>query len=1180
MRVFVRIFIGAAMALAFAIAPATVLAQSERGTISGTVRDTSGAVVPGARVTVTNMATNSVVSLASLESGDFTAPNLGVGQYAVRVEKEGFRPAVVSNITVNAATNVRTDVTLEIGTSQQVVEVQADAVQLSTESAKASVTVTNRLVDELPLVVGGAMRSPFDLAQLTPESKNVGGDNGFILGGGQAASYTATLDGVSANTTRALTVSWVATNAPSLEAITEFTVDTNGFKAEYGHSGGGVMTFVSKSGTNDLHGSAYEFLRNNDFDANWFFSNSRGIPRPIYKQHDFGASGGGPVLIPKLYNGKNKTFFFAAFEGFRNRTGANASAFNVPTPEMYTGDFSKWVNAAGAVIPIYDPTSQKTDASGAVTRTPFANNQVPQSLFDPLSVKAVNVYQQTSGVLKPNNNAAPGTLAYVSSNYLVTKGTTVSPYTKFSIKGDHVFSEKNRLAGYYGYNRQSWVAGPEGDPNLPGFYTTFNDLQQASDVFRMSWDHTFRPTLFNHFYAGGNNWRQDHKPPAEYAGNWKDKFCLPNVPDCNYNMVNLSFSNFSSWGGPADNGSENTIYSFNNDLSWIKGKHQFKFGGMYQRSHYNGFGRQCVSGCADFNFGGTGRAGDTNFSTAGGNGFASFLLGWANYGSLDTPRFIGQQWPYFAGYAQDDWRISPKLVLNLGLRWETTLPPVEAQDRWSDFSPTTPNPGAGGILGALIYAGSGTGRQGSRTLADSYFKGFGPHVGFAYNPNAKTVIRGSYALSYSAITTTSGSTHQKGFTLTTGFSNSSNNIQPTFLFKNGLPPWTAPPFIDPSFSNLQGIPWWQGHEATRPPEIHNFSLSIQRQITSTFLVEGGYSGVLGTHLVSGLLQYDQINPSYLNTLGISLLTQAFDSAAAVAAGIRAPYPNFKSDWGSRATVNRALRPYPQYDGIDTSAGGGDHSGHSTYHAGMLRVEKRYGHGLTFQSSYVFSKLLTDSDSYWFGSAAMDFFNRGLEKSIGNYDVTHNFKLGLVYELPFGKGKPMLSRGPAVAVLGNWRLGVTNYYSSGLPIGVGTTFSLPIFNGGTKPYVTSYDGWRAATKGGSFDPQVDNFFVPYGAGPFPLQGTGTSLNGMGNQTRYNPKVRQFPNYNENLSIAKSFPIKEQIRLDFRAEFFNAFNRVRFGTGSATLQSQTFGRLTSNSDIMNNPRQMQFALKLYF
>jgi hypothetical protein len=293
-----------------------------------------------------------------------------------------------------------------------------------------------------------------------------------------------------------------------------------------------------------------------------------------------------------------------------------------------------------------------------------------------------------------------------------------------------------------------------------------------------------------------------------------------------------------------------------------------------------------------------------------------------------------------------------------------------------------------------------------------------------------------------------------------------------------------------------------------------------------------------------------------------------NSAAAIAAGVPKPYASFNG------SVAQALRPFPQYTGIDTASGGGDHSGHSTYHAGLIRLEKRYSGGLQLQTSYVFSKLLTDADNYWPGNAAMDHYNRRLEKSIGQFDVTHNFKFGAVYELPFGRGKQLLSSGIGSAVLGNWRLSAVTYYSSGLPVGIGTSIGFPIFNGGNRPTVSTYDGWQGAQARGRFDPQTDFFFQPasfFGAQP---------TDRLGNVTRYNPKLRQFPNLNENVSVSKTFPIRESLRLDFRVEAFNVFNRVRFGTGPTTLQSNNFGRLTSNGDIFNDPRRLQFALKLYF
>jgi hypothetical protein len=1180
---------------------AFLLAQSERGTISGTVRDTSGAVVPGAKIVVTNTATGVATTLASNEVGEFTVANVQVGTYNVEVSNQGFRPAEIKGLTVNAATNVRADFNLEIGQSQQVVEVQASAVQLQTEDAKTSVTISEKLVNDLPLVVGGAVRSPFDLAVLTPEAKNLGGDAGFSLGGGQAAAYGTTLDGISANTSRALQKSWVSTNAPSVEALTEFTVDTNGFKAEYSHANGGVMTFVTKSGTNRYHGSAYEFLRNNDFDANDWFSNKLGKPRQIYKQNDFGFTVGGPVWIPKIYNGRNKTFFFFSLEGFRNRNGATNATATVPTAEMYNGDFSKWVDSKGNLIPIYNPLTQVTNADGSVTRQQFANNMIPKNLFNPASVKALAVFQ-ASGVLAPNApTAIPGTAGYVNNNYVIANGSQVQPADKRSIKGDHVFNEKHRISGYYGFDREAVTPGPEGPAALPGLYANYNDTHQASDVIRFSWDWAFSPTKLNHFYAGGNNWRQNHDSPQEYIGSWKDKFCLGNVPDCNQNLVNLfaggTGNTYSQWAGNANNGSENTVYGYNDDFTWIRGAHSIKFGGMLQINHYNGFGRQCISGCVGFSYLETGKAGVSD-PTQGGNAFASFLLGYADSGSIDTIRFIGQQFPYVGGFVQDDWRVSQKLVINYGLRFDTNLPPTGLEDRWADFSPTTPNPAAGGRPGAVLFAGTGEGRVGTRTLADPWFGGWGPRVGMAYSWNDKTVIRASYARSFGELMAVTGSAHTMGFTLTQSFNSSNSGLKPAFLLDQGMPPYTVPPFINPSVSNGANVSWWQGRETTRLPENNNFNFSIQRQLSSSMILETSYNAVMGSHLQTQLLDYNQLDPRYLTAFGTiaqstAVLNSQIGSATANAAGIGEPFPGFNALWtNGRNTVKQALRPFPQYNVIQTFEGQGDHSGHSTYHAGIVRLEKRYSKGLTFQTSYVFSKLLTDADSYWGNNTtgtgngcclAADHYNRRLEKSIGQFDVTHNFKIGFADDLPFGTGKAYLTHGPAAWVLGNWRVSGYLGYSSGQPVGITSSYNLPIYppgvNGRSTPYISSYEGWQPNFNG-KFDPSVNNFFVPYGTGPFPTQGLTTPLNGFGNATRYNPKLRQFPNYNETLSLARTFPFRESFRLEFRAEAFNLFNRVRFGTGSTSLQDQNFGHLTSSNDLLNTPRQLQLALKLYF
>jgi hypothetical protein len=1180
MRRFNRLAASAVCALLLA---ATAFGQSERGTISGAIQDASGAMVPGAKVTITNIATNVGTAIQTNETGGYVAPNLPPGDYSVRVEKEGFRSALITQLTLNAASSVRADITLEIGQATQTVEVTADAVRLQTDNAKSATTITQKLVDDLPTVVGGAMRSPFDLAILTPESKNFG-DNNFQMGGGQAASFGVNLDGVSAATTRALSNSWVAVNTPSLDAITEFTVETNGYKAEYGHAGGGQMTFSSKSGTNQIHGTAYEFLRNEKFDANQWFSNANRVPRQIYKQHDFGATVGGPVWIPKVYNGRDKTFFFFSWEAFRNRVGASSAFQTVPTPEMYDGDFRNWIDkdlaAGGKMIQIYNPFALRTEG-GAQVRDPFPNNQIPKTLFDPLGQKALAAFQNGGGVLKPNVGASPGQLAYVRNNYLITSGTEISPQNKYSLKGDHSLGSKDRFSGYIGWNRTSALPGPNGPRTLPGNYSNYNDLQRNSDVYRFSWDRTIRPNLLNRFYAGGNNWQENHDPiqaTVKSGINWKDKVCLPNVPDCDQNLVNLRFSEYSDWGGPANNGSENDIMAFNDDLTWIKGRHTFKVGGMYQHAWYNGFGRQDVAGRANFSFIGTGVPGNTNFTTAGGNSFASFLLGWATDGGIDTVRYIAQEWPYFAGYFQDDWRVSSKLTLNLGLRWETTLPPYEANDRWSDFDPTRPNPGAGGLLGSLIYAGSGAGREGTRTLADSWFGGWGPRLGMAYSVNDKTVIRGNFARSFSAVTTTTGSTHQKGFTQTVGFGTVASGVSPTFLFKEGVPNYPVPPFIDPTFQNGSDMPWWQGREVSRLPEQLTWNLSIQRQLSNSMVLDVGYNALIGTHLQAGLVNINQVPFSALSQYGNTILNSAVDSPAAVAAGIRQPWPGFADFYRNvrktTPTVAQALRPYPQYTTINTWDGNGDHSGHSNYHALVVKFDKRFARGMTFTSSYVFSKLLTDADTYWItdNPRAADQYNRRLEKSIGSYDVTHNLKFAGVFDLPFGKGRRWAQSGVANALAGGWRFSLIALYSGGRPVGLSTSVGTPLFAGRGVPVVPTDDNWGGTWKGDKFDPNVDKFFQP--ASYFGAQPTV----GIGNATRLNPKMREFGNFNENISVAKIFPIHgERVNVELRGEGFNVLNRVRFGVGNTNVTSPNFGLVTGTS---NGPRRFQLGAKLRF
>ena len=460
------------------------------------------------------------------------------------------------------------------------------------------------------------------------------------------------------------------------------------------------MTFVAKSGTNQFHGSAYEFLRNNDFDANDFFSNKLGRARQIYKQNDFGATVGGPVWIPKIYNGRNKTFFFFSYEGFRNRNGATNATATVPTAEMYNGDFSNWVTSTGAQIPIYDPTTQVTNANGNVTRTHFAGNKIPGQPLQPASVQALKTFQ-ASGVLAPNTGARPGTAAYVNNNYIIANGSNVQPVNKVSVKGDHLFNEKHRISGYYGYDRESVVPGADGPATLTGQSTPTTTISARTPMSCASvGTGRLSATKFNHFYAGGNNWRQDHNPPQSYIGNWKNKFCLGNVPNCNENLVNLFYSGDRQ--SPTRHGAAKPITAQRTPSTPITTtspgskaptpSNLVAAGRSITTTDLGASARLAVSAstipkpaCRRVPI-------PTRAATP-----LPLSCSATPTRARSTPFALSaSSSPTLLASAQDDWHVNKKLTVNLGLRWETNLPPTGLDDRWSDFSPTTPNPAAGG----------------------------------------------------------------------------------------------------------------------------------------------------------------------------------------------------------------------------------------------------------------------------------------------------------------------------------------------------------------------------------------------------------------------------------------------------------------------------------------------------
>ena len=1182
-----------------------LLAQGDRGVITGTVMDTTRAVVPGAAVTAIQTSTNTTYKTVTSAAGDFTIPSVPVGNYLLRVEKQSFKVHITGNVVVNPGETVRVDVSLEVGQTQQSVEVIATAQLVQSENARVATEVSNTLVDALPVQVNGNSRSPFDLAATTGE---VNGAGTFRIGGGND-TVGITLDGSSLAGDKigsdAGNGGAAAMNSPSVEALTEFTVEASGFKAETGNASGGTLSFVSKSGTNQFHGSGFEFLRNQDFDAKGFFNSVR----PIYKQNDFGVTAGGPVYLPKIYNGKNKTFFFASYEGFRNRVGAgNGTFFSVPPPEFYTGDLHNFVNASGAMYQIYDPESQIANANGTYTRVPFPNNQIPQSEFDPT---VVPVLKYVSAILKPNRpGIVPGTLGYWNNNFINSTGTSIAPNNRWSAKIDHNIGSKHHIT--YLMNRYSDLStyGPAGPVGLPAPLGSGTFGYNRTQVYRGTWDWTITPTLVSRFYGGFNWFREDHtQGEATEAGSvmaeglstlvasgtWKGQgICLPGFPTCS-NFPIISTGDFSGWGNNGPNGSDREVFEVHEDVTKIHGSHTFKFGYFLGMSHYDGFGVQFESGGIQFSShntasltGGPGQA----ESVAGGSGFASMLLGQVSGFNMDTPRYLLVVYKTHQAYAQDDWKVSRKLTLNLGFRYSMNVAPYAPDGRLSNLDFSLANPVAGGIPGATIFAGSGPGRSGSNSLIGSWYGGYGPRLGLSYAVNSKTVIRASAARTFGPLAGIGQSSHQLGFVIRDTVSDQSGGLYPLFVASKGPGVNLNLPNVDPGVGVGMNPPSYgrNYNNAARSDAELNYSFNIQRQITKTSSVEVGYLATLGSDITSNFLAFNQVpyrslppSLSPFTAAGRSALGSLITSATAIAAGAAMPWTcgagssseceSFTQLWGTGASVTQAYRPYPQYGAINTTDGGGDRIGHSTYHAALVKFNKQMGNGLTIQASYSFSKLLTDTDTGYLAATYYgDMYNLRLLKSIASYDQTHQVKISWVYRLPIGKGEHFLgSGGVASTIVGGWRISGIQTYASGLPMNIGTNaVSFPIGEFVNRATISTYKGWTLPYSG-KFDPFKDSYLQPQTF--FPAQ----SSTSFGNATRYNPDFRSWPQFNEQVGVSRIFSLKEKAHLEFRAEAFNVLNRTWFGPlgGATTLGNPNWGKWQAQA---NAARQMQLVAKL--
>ncbi len=1164
-------------------------AQSTLGTITGLVSDNTGAVIPNAAIVATNANTGTRIQTVSSGSGNYVIPNLQVGSYEISVQVSGFKTFKRSNISLSTNDSVRVDVTLEIGATSEQVLVTDEAPPLRTESTEVSTTMERKLVNDVPLAVagiGGGMRNAFSIMMMMPQVKSGNGEGAWDdlqVGGGQQHDWNVSVDGLSVEMGWRNHVGYMNRLTPSVDSVEEFKIETSSFKAEQSRASGGNITVNVKSGTNELHGSAFDYFQSDIFNANTWLNNKVGRAKSKFHRNDFGATIGGPVFIPKVYNGKNRTYFFFSYEGYRFPQTSDASQQTIPLPEMIDGDFSNWT-PRGALVPIYDPATTRDDGAGGVIRTPFAGNIIPQNRLSPLARRI--------GAFYPAPNASGLVLNYVSPGTEPKRRIENAFTTKF----DHNFGTKNRIAFTWTKNGMYFNNNYDTDPENPLNWNAlpyplsgrkyYRGDQYYGNVFRLNDTHIFTPTLVNNLTIGAHRLTHpEHDITVQPAGqNWGDQLggAVGNNPYYNTGFPQVSFANdnYYSWDSSKFWDEYHTVYGLDENLTWIKGNHSFKFGYAYQKMFLNTNNRNTASGSFTFNRLSTSVPGDNSGNS--GSSFASFMLGEVFTGGFTVPNTSMMRFPYHAAYVQDDWKVTPRLTLNLGLRWEVNMSVYEKHDRFSYFDPNLANPAANGVPGALRFLGTGTGREGRRNLYNNAM-GWGPRLGLAYQIGDGTVIRAGAGIFYGTNKAPGLGGANNGFTNAPSWSSQNQGINSAFQWDQGFPGWQAPPFIDPGFNAGFSIPWYGAAETGRLPQTSTWNFAVSRALQANFVLDATYTGSKGTYLASDRVNIMQIHPQYAY-LG-QLLNRPIDDPAVAALGFSSPFPDFKELLGGNATLGQALRAFPQYQNVSTG-GMMNHSGNSTYHAMILKVTKRFSGGLSLLASYTWSKLLTDADSSepWIAGVvgagvgaggSQNHYNRRNEKSYGVLDLPHMFKLTGSYDLPWGQGRKYLTSGALSKVVGNWTLATFLFYQSGYPMGViDNRYPNNLRGGPARPNIVSND-WRGETAGERFDPSVDNF---YDASQFQGRPNPTA-DPFGNAPRLNGATRSFPTARTNVSITKGIAIWERVRADLRFEVFNLFNQKTWANPTSDLSNVTqFGVITNVKGGSN--RSAQVGLKILF
>jgi hypothetical protein len=1169
------------------ITSAAAFGQSTNGAITGVVTDSSGAVVPGAKITAQNKDTGFVYNADSTGTGNYTVPQLPTGTYDLRVEASGFKLFERRGLAVEPANVLRIDVPMELGTASETVSVTSEASMLKTENSATVYNVNFKQLEEIPIlpVNGGGgsaatngLRDPYALVKTVPGTRYVASTTMTSNGN---TGMNVLIEGMTGNMVNPAGTTTMQTQ-PSAEAVQEVAVLTSNYSPEFGNISGAVLNVTMRSGTNQYHGTSYAYGVNEALNAAQPYSGLKNKQR----RYDFGGSFGGPVRIPKLYDGKNKTFFYFSYEQYREDGIINSTSATVPLPAYRTGDFSQliplsgnqlvkvgganYVDPLGRTIlsgTIFDPSSTRTvtcDKTAVPTATctagslvqvrdPFPNNQIPASLFDPVALKVLALVPLPLG---PNANAGQP-----SSNYQHGWNDVMNTYLP-SIKVDHIFGMRHHGSAYYQTVRYaSPMIYPNGQATgLPEPVEPGRGASSVSHTARLTDDFTVTPRLLLHFSAGFSDqgiWLQP--PITDY--NAETSLGLKGA------TVNALFPNFTtaistSTGGMTTLGpqggflttqSSAQLAEFQTTATYVKGNHTIK-SGWDLRLEYQPV-NSLTNTAGNYTFGANGSQQIALQGLAIGSGttgfqLASFLLGDVSQISIAAPANYRDQKSQTSAYVQDNWKITRSLTMDYGLRYDFGTYLRERGGREAAFSATTPDPAASGRLGAAVYEATC-----NCSFASNYPWGFAPRLGLAYRLREKTVLRAGFGIVYAPTNYAQG----------TVVSTSSNGIPGygdyAFQLKTGIPAALTP--VWPNFNAAAGAqtgtvgasPAVLGPGAGRPPRQYQWSVGLQRQVTRNMVVEASYVGNRVIWLnAPALSTLNKISQPMLNALGFQVgnlsdatllrttwanLTAA-QQATLVSRGVTLPYVNFPTS----QLVQQAILQFPQYSSMAAVAP----LGNSWFDSVQLVVTQRLWHGLTVNANYMYSKNLALTTS-------PDPFNRSLGKDLSTLDLPHQFRLSATYTVPeqksgfFGRNKIV-----SYAVSG-WQLGWYSQYQSA-PI-----LALP-----TSPTTNPISNW-----------------LGYGPGPAQLvpgqslfNSNWTDNNGTVHTTPidinchcYDPRTTVVLNPNawtavpdaqfganqssirsfrgirqpeENANFGRNFRVREKVTLQIRAEWTNIFNRL--------------------------------------